>query len=105
MQVVDIIKRMENFNNKINVDGGVASNDYIMQLQANLLEKRIYRSDLVEESAFGAALSAGMSSGIWDFNSIKNLNRSGRYFHPKKDSKANNTIYNKWVDAVKRSRN
>ncbi len=105
MQVVDIVKMMENFNNKINVDGGVANNDYIMQLQANLLGKRIYRSNLVEESAFGAALSAGISSGIWDFNKIKNLNRSGRYFYPKAGSKPYNTIYDKWLDAVKRSRN
>ncbi|MCL4362713.1 MAG: glycerol kinase [Candidatus Parvarchaeum sp.] len=104
MQVVDIIKRMENFNDKINVDGGVASNDYIMQLQANLLGKKIYRSDLVEESAFGAALSAGISSGVWNFNSIQNLNKSGRYFYPKVDSKTYNTIYSKWIDAVKRSR-
>ena len=105
MQVVDIIKRMGNLSGKINVDGGVASNDYIMQLQADLLGKLIYRSDLVEESAFGAALSAGIASEVWDFKSIKNLNTSGRYFYPKVDNKVYNSMYTKWVDAVKRSRN
>ena len=105
LQVVDIIKRMENLSDKINVDGGVASNETIMQLQADLLGKRIYRSNLVENSAFGAALAAGISINLWDFDSIKTLNSSGRYFYPEMEKKESEKVYKLWLEAVSRARN
>ena len=49
----------------LQVDGGAAANDWLMQFQADLLGIPIARPDLVETTALGAAGLAGLSEGVW----------------------------------------
>ncbi len=49
----------------IKVDGGAASNDWLMQFQADVLQVPVRRPDLVETTALGAAGLAGLGSGVW----------------------------------------
>ena len=47
------------------VDGGAASNDWLMQFQADVLGVTVRRPDLVETTALGAAALAGLGAGLW----------------------------------------
>ena len=49
----------------LQVDGGAAANDLLMQFQADLLGVPVARPDVVETTALGAAALAGLSAGVW----------------------------------------
>ena len=49
----------------LRVDGGAAANNWLMQLQADLLGIPVERPDNVETTALGAAGLAGLALGLW----------------------------------------
>jgi len=49
----------------LQVDGGAAANDFLMQFQADLLGVPVARPDVVETTALGAAALAGLAQGVW----------------------------------------
>jgi glycerol kinase len=49
----------------LRVDGGAASNDWLMQFQADALGVPVERPDSVETTALGAAALAGVAAGLW----------------------------------------
>ena len=49
----------------LRVDGGAATNDWLMQFQADVLGIPVERPDLVETTALGAAGLAGLALGVW----------------------------------------
>ena len=49
----------------LNVDGGAAANDFLMQFQADMLGAPLRRPDNAETTALGAAYLAGLSTGFW----------------------------------------
>ena len=50
---------------RLRVDGGASANDWLMQFQADLLERPVDRPLQVETTALGAAGLAGLTSGVW----------------------------------------
>jgi glycerol kinase len=50
---------------RLRVDGGATTNDWMMQFQADLLGVPVERPDMVETTALGAAGLAGMAAGVW----------------------------------------
>ena len=63
----------------LQVDGGAAANDFLMEFQADLLGVPVERPDLVETTALGAAGLAGLGAGVWkrpeDFLAGRNVKR------------------------------
>jgi glycerol kinase len=51
---------------RLRVDGGAATNDWLMQFQADVLGLPVERPDLVETTAAGAACLAGLAAGLWE---------------------------------------
>jgi glycerol kinase len=49
----------------LKVDGGASANNLMMQFQADTLGVEIVRPAMVEATALGAALLAGIGSGLW----------------------------------------
>ena len=49
----------------LQVDGGAAANDFLMQFQADLLGVPVARPDVIETTALGAAALAGLALGVW----------------------------------------
>ena len=69
---------------ELRVDGGAAMNAFLMQFQADLLGIPISRPGLVETTALGAALLAGIGAGWWKRASdLKTVRGSGRVFRPR----------------------
>jgi len=49
----------------LQVDGGACRNNYLMQFQADLLQKEILRPVVFETTAMGAAMMAGLAVGVF----------------------------------------
>ena len=69
-QISDIATLMEEESGKtlkgLRVDGGPTRNDYLMQFQADILDRPVEVPDSEELSAMGAAYAAGISVGIYE---------------------------------------
>ncbi len=50
---------------ELRVDGGAAANDLLMQLQADLSGLTLQRPRMLETTALGAAMLAGLGVGLW----------------------------------------
>jgi glycerol kinase len=90
---------------EIRVDGGASRNDFLMQFQADILQKTITRSANAESTALGAAYLAGLALGYWDIESIRDHKTRGGQFHPAAIEKQVESLYDGWKKAVKRSMN
>ena len=49
----------------LKVDGGASANDFLMQVQADLINAPVNRPRCVETTAMGAAYLAGLAVGYW----------------------------------------
>ena len=68
---------------ELRVDGGAAVNNFLMQFQADILNRRIVRPVDVETTALGAAYLAGIATGIWkDAAEVESFWRAERCFEP-----------------------
>ena len=47
------------------VDGGITKNSFIMQHQSNISQVKVIRKKENEITAIGAAIGAGIQSGLW----------------------------------------
>ncbi len=85
----------------IRVDGGATQNDFLMQFQADLLGVPILRPRLVETTALGAALLAGIGAGIWrGREDAPALDRGGRVFTPRLTRAERDRLYRGWKDVL-----
>ncbi|HEX6059397.1 MAG TPA: glycerol kinase GlpK [Gemmatimonadaceae bacterium] len=50
---------------RLRVDGGATTNDWLMQYQADVLGVPVERPDMIETTALGAAGLAGIAAGVW----------------------------------------
>jgi glycerol kinase len=68
-QVADVVLAMAADSHQpaaaLKVDGGAASNDLLMQMQADLLGSPVSRPAFLETTAFGAAFLAGLAVGFF----------------------------------------
>jgi glycerol kinase len=87
----------------LKVDGGAAANDLLMQLQADVLQREVVRSAVLESTGMGAAYLAGLGVGVWqDFSQVKDAWQSSGTFKPLKNREGD---YQLWLEAVNRSKN
>jgi glycerol kinase len=89
--------------NKLLVDGGVTRNNFLMEMQANILNIPVDRSLIKETTALGAAMLAGICTDLWDQESLKNKRISEVVFEPSGDRMEEE--FKRWKEALKRSMN
>lgn len=105
-QTADVFEAMTLAGGKrprfLKVDGGAASNDYLMQFQADLLGVPVLRSDRSEATAWGAAKLAGIQCGFW--KSLDNIDRLHHYkkFLPRMKPLERSRKLHVWREAVQR---
>uniref|UniRef100_A0A3B5LJ88 Glycerol kinase 5 n=1 Tax=Xiphophorus couchianus TaxID=32473 RepID=A0A3B5LJ88_9TELE len=94
---------------KIRVDGGVSSNDFILQLTADLFGRKVIRPQHREMSSLGAAFVAGLGVGFWmTREELKKLQSADKVFLPKGAAgpgQEYNPVLQSWERALRRSMN
>ncbi|GAB1856923.1 glycerol kinase GlpK [Flavobacteriaceae bacterium MHTCC 0001] len=107
-QTKDVIGAMEKDSNKkiftLKVDGGASANNYLMQFQSDLLNVEVDRPKMIEVTAFGAALLAGIKAGVWTTYDISEIRQVDRVFLPKMDEDTRKKSYKGWKKAIKRTK-
>ena len=87
----------------LRADGGASSDDFLMQLQADLLGVPAVRPRLREITALGAAALAGLATGFWSKADIAQLAGTDRVFTPTMDATQRERLYQDWQRAVERA--
>ena len=89
----------------LKVDGGASANDYLMHFQANILDARVERAEIIESTALGAAYLAGIGVGLWKKEDILKNRKIQKEFLPQMEEEKRNKLYATWKKAVQRSMN
>jgi glycerol kinase len=85
----------------LRVDGGAAANNFLMQFQADILGTGVDRPKVVETTALGAALLAGLGVGLWKSErELERVRRPDRVFRPHMEPEKREVLYQGWRRAV-----
>ncbi|GGF75528.1 glycerol kinase 2 [Paenibacillus albidus] len=87
----------------LRVDGGAVRNDLLMQFQADILGSEVTRTAYAETTALGAALLAGLTSGVWSREQLERFNKAEKVFSPLMEPEERERRYHAWQDAVSRT--
>jgi len=89
----------------LKVDGGASKNNFLMQLQSDILGVTCIRPFIEETTALGSAYCAGLAIGLWDnLSELKKNWRMDRKFEPQWDEEKREKQYRGWEKAVERTR-
>jgi glycerol kinase len=107
-QVKDLVDLMTEISGiklkELRVDGGPVKNNLLMQFQADMLQSDINRCEIPEASALGAALVAGLSTGVWkNMDELISLRSGGDIIKCAMAREKADELYNGWKRAVQRS--
>ena len=88
----------------LKVDGGASSNNFLMQFQADILDRTVLRPVIAETTALGAAYLAGLAVGFWaNEDEVKTKWAIDGEYNPEMKSEDRDALYAGWEKAVKRS--
>ncbi len=101
-QIADVVNAMSQDANteiqELRVDGGPTRNQYLMQFQSDILDRKVLVPDAEELSGIGAAYAAGRGLGLYGDEVFTRLKR--QEYAPKMCEDTRVRKYNGWKDAV-----
>ncbi len=87
----------------IKVDGGASANNFLMQYQCDLAGTKLQRPKVLDTTALGAALAAGLAVGIWpDLESLKKSWQLDHEFYPEMGAAEKEKKKSRWKNAIAR---
>lgn len=106
-QVLDVLTAMEKDTGRrireLRADGGASANDYLMQFQADLLNRAVWRGAMAEMTALGAGMLAGVGVGLWNSrDEAAQHSRRYRVFEPNMRAQERDALVAGWRSAVAR---
>jgi glycerol kinase len=88
----------------LRVDGGAVKNDFLCQLQSDIIQTEIARPEVDETTALGSAYAAGLAVGYWEsMDELRSNWQVDEEFQPEMDGSEADQMYDRWDDAVERS--
>jgi glycerol kinase len=107
-QTLDVVRAMEQDAGiqikTLRVDGGMVTNELLMQFQANVLNVPVVRPLVVETTALGAAYAAGLAVGYWrSFDELRSNWAVTRTWTPSMPNEQRLRLTTAWHKAVERS--
>jgi glycerol kinase len=82
-------------------DGGASKNDWLMQFQADVLDRPVLRSQTAELSGLGAAFAAGLGCGFWSStDEVAKVAALHDAFNPRLEASERNRLVRRWNGAV-----
>ena len=108
-QTCDVLHAMEEDTGlplrELRVDGGASANNFLMQFQADIVDRTIRRPMIRETTALGAAYLAGLATGVWrDLDDIRSQWTLDRLYEPQMPAGQRETLLAGWHKAVGRTR-
>ncbi len=108
-QTADLIEAMRRDGNPdmpaLRVDGGMTSNDWLMQRMADLTRLPVERAAVMETTALGVACLAGLEAGLFgSLTDIAGRRSPDRIWQPTGTVADRDTLYAGWTAAVQRAR-
>ena len=89
----------------LRVDGGAASNDLLMQFQADILGVPVIRPKNSESTAMGAGFLAGLAVGYWkNVEQLEHLWQAERTFEPSMSKARVAELRSSWLKALERAK-
>ncbi|MDR1663913.1 MAG: glycerol kinase GlpK [Clostridiales bacterium] len=107
-QSYDLVTAMENDTGLplplLKVDGGASRDAFLMQFQADILNKEVVCPTIRESTALGAAYLTGLAVGVWNsLDEIKSLWKRDVTFEPNMGGAERDKLLTGWHKAVGRS--
>lgn len=107
-QTHDVVSIMEEETGvqvrELAVDGGAAANDFLMQFQADVTDRRVVRPAVIESTSLGAAFLAGLNAGVWhDSRELCDLREREREFVPAMDGSLREELLRGWHRALRQA--
>jgi glycerol kinase len=103
-QVKDVFDSMQRASARLDAllaDGGASKNDWLMQFQADILDRQVHRSQTAELSGLGAAFAAGLGCGFWSSTAeITKVVAPHDTFRPVLEEGQRKRLVNRWNAAV-----
>ena len=106
-QVADLVRAMEADTGgaitQLKADGGASRDHFLMQFQADVIGRAVYRPAIRETTALGAAYLAGLAVGLWANRSeIKALWKCDNTYQPAMSAERRDRLLADWHKAVGR---
>jgi len=106
-QIKDVVGAMEQDSGiplrQLRVDGGLTTNQFVMQFLADLLRTDVVNIGIQDVSALGAAYMAGLQQGVFDsIDQLANLNIARKSFEPgpESDQRKARALHEGWTGAI-----
>jgi glycerol kinase len=108
-QVTDVLEAMSADAGlslaELRVDGGASVDDLLMQIQADYLQVPLVRPQVLESTAFGAALLAGLGVGLYpDLDAVAATWQAQAHFRPVLPAAVVADRRGQWLRAVDKAR-
>ena len=104
--VIDAMRAQGHPVEDLRIDGGASAMNLLMDIQSDQLKIPVTRSATAESTALGAAWLAGLTEGVWaSTEDLAGLWKAERTAFPSTEDLLVDSEYEKWVEAVQRSRN
>ena len=88
----------------LRTDGGMVSNDLLMQFQSDILDRPVVRPAVQETTALGAAYAAGLAVGFFqDTDDLRSRWSVDQTWKPQMEPDRRQELYGFWKKAVTRS--
>jgi glycerol kinase len=107
-QNADLLEAMQNDLGKplqsLNVDGGGAANNFLMQFQSDIMGTKLKRPKYLETTSLGAVFAAGLGAGVWkSLQDVEKTWKEDRIFTPKMAAQEKSAALKTWKAALKRA--
>ena len=108
-QTADVLRAMEEDAGiplrELRVDGGASANGFLMQFQADIMDRPLRRPMIRETTALGAAYLAGLATGVWEsLDDVRGSWTLDRLYEPAMGAEKRKKLLRGWHEAVNRVR-
>jgi glycerol kinase len=107
-QTVDAVRAQEAASGEsvpaLKADGGAVHNSWLMQFQADVLGAPVVVPEVAETTALGAAYLAGIATGLWTAEQVREMWREAAAFEPRMPETEREELIGRWREAVERAR-
>ncbi|HEU4980342.1 MAG TPA: glycerol kinase GlpK [Solirubrobacterales bacterium] len=107
-QTVDAVRAQEAASGEsipaLKADGGAVHNSWLMQFQADVLGVPVIVPEVAETTALGAAYLAGIATGLWTAEQVREMWREAATYEPRMPETEREELIGRWRQAVERAR-